>query len=146
MAENPRVRQALSLTDDQVARLHTISVNAEKSSVETRARLQVNRIELRELMRGDNPDQSAIMAKMDEANTLQGTMQKQRVQAMLSARSVLTPDQLKKLKTLAENRGAGPGQGPGQMMERRGGQGRPMGRPGAAPGGSAPKPQAPPSQ
>jgi Spy/CpxP family protein refolding chaperone len=145
MAENPRVRQALNLTDSQVAQLRTISVNAEKASVETRAKLQVNRIELRELMRADNPDQGAIMAKMDEANTLQGTMQKQRVQALLSARGVLNADQLKKIKTFMQNRGAG-GEGRGNMMGPRGGQGRPMGRPGAAPGGSAQKPATPPAQ
>jgi Spy/CpxP family protein refolding chaperone len=143
MAENPRVRQALNLTDDQVARLRTISVDAEKASVQTRADMQLRHIELRELMRADNPNQSAIMAKLDEVNALQGKMGKQRVQTMLSARSVLTPDQIKKIKTFMENRGAGGGER-GGMMERRGGMGRPQGHPGGGAGMSTPKPQTPP--
>jgi Spy/CpxP family protein refolding chaperone len=146
MAENPRVRQYLGLTDEQVGRLHKIGVDAQKASVQTRADMELRRIELRELMRADNPDQSAIMQKLDEVNALQGKMEKQRVETMLSARSVLTPDQLKKIKTFMENRGEGGGAGRGQMMERRGGPGRPPGHPGGAPGGSTPKPQAPPTQ
>jgi len=108
--------------------------------------MELHHIELRELMRADNPDQSAIMAKLDEVNALQGKMQKQRVETMLSARSVLTAEQIKKIKTFMENRGAGGGPERGRMMERRGGMGRPPGGPGGAPGGSTPKPQEPPVQ
>jgi len=147
MAENPRVRQYLGLTDDQVARLHKIGVDAQKASVQTRADMQLRHIELRELLRADNPDHDAIMQKLDEVSALQGKMQKQRLEAMLSARGVLTPDQVKKLKTFRENRGAGGGPGPG--MQRRGGMARPPGRPGGpggASGGPAPKPQEPPVQ
>jgi len=109
--------------------------------------MELRHIELRELLRADNPDHDAIMKKLDDVNALRGKMEKQRVETMLSARSVLTPDQLKKIKTFMENRGAGGGPGGrGEMMERRGGQGRPMGHPGGAPGGSTAKPPAPPTQ
>jgi Spy/CpxP family protein refolding chaperone len=147
MAENPRVHQYLGLTDEQAGKLHKIGVDAQKASVQTRADMELRHIELRELMRADNPDHDAIMAKLDEVNALQGKMAKQRAETMLSARSVLTPEQVKKIKTFMENRGAGGGQGRGGMMERRGGgPGRPQGHPGGAPGGSTPKPQEPPVQ
>jgi Spy/CpxP family protein refolding chaperone len=148
MAENPRVRQFLGLTDEQVGRLHQIGVNAEKASVQNRAQMELSHIELRELMRAENPDHDAIMAKLDVVNALQGKMAKQRVETMLAAKGVLTPDQQKKIKTFMENRGAGgPGGGQGHMMERRGGPGgRPPGHPGGASGGPAPKPQEPPVQ
>ena len=106
MAENPRVRQYLGLTDDQVKRLHGIAVDAEKASIQNRADLELRHLELRELLRADNPDHDAIMQKLDEANALQGKMEKQHVETMLSARGVLTPDQIKKVKTFMENRGA----------------------------------------
>ena len=137
MAENPRVRQYLGLTDEQVGRLHKIGVDAQKASVETRADMELRHIELRELLRADNPYHDAIMRKLDEVNALQGKMQKQGVETLLSARSVLTPEQQKKVKTFLENRGFG------------GGSGRPSGHPGGpggAPGGSTPRPQEPPVQ
>ena len=127
--------------DEQVARLHKIGVDAEKASVQTRADMELRHIELRELMRADNPDHDAIMQKLDEVNALQGKMEKQRVETMLSARGVLTPEQQKKIKTFMENRGAGGGPERGRMMERRGGMGRPPGHPGGAPGGSTPNRQ-----
>jgi Spy/CpxP family protein refolding chaperone len=145
MAENPRVRQYLGLTDEQVGRLHKIGVDAQKASVQTRADMELRHIELRELMRADSPDHNAIMQKLDEVNALRGKMEKQRVETMLSARSVLTPEQIKKLKTFRENHGAG-GMERGPMREHRGGMGRPPVHPGGAPGGSTPKPQEPPVQ
>ena len=148
MAENPRVRQYLGLTDDQVKRLHGIAVDGEKASIQNRADLELRHLELRELLRADNPDHDAIMQKLDEANALQGKMEKQHVETMLSARGVLTPDQIKKIKTFMENRGAA-GMGPRPMMQHRGGMGRPAGHagaPGTAPGTPATKPQEPPVQ
>lgn len=145
LAENPRVRTALGLSDEQVARLHGIGVEAEKGSVQNRADMQLRRIELRELMRADNPNHDAIMQKLDEVNALQGKMAKQRVETMLSAKSVLTADQQKKLKTFMENRGAGGGPEGQRMMPGRGalGRGRPSGLVGA-PGGPTVNPQTPP--
>jgi Spy/CpxP family protein refolding chaperone len=142
LAENPRVRQYLGLSDDQVGRLHKIGIDAEKTSVQERADMQLRHIELGELMRAANPDHDAIMQKLDEVNALRGKMQKERMEAMLSARSVLTADQLKKLKTMRESfRPGGPDHRP--MMERRGGAGRPGG---GSPNAPAPKPTAPPAQ
>jgi len=149
MAENPRVRMYLGLTDEQVGRLHTLGVEAEKASVQTRADMQLRHIELRELLRADNPDHDAIMQKLDEVNALRGKMEKQQVETLLSARSVLTPEQLKKVKAFMENRGEGGGMERGRMMEHHGGMGRPSGHPGgpgSAPGGPAPKPQTSPAQ
>ena len=145
MAENPRVREYLGLKDEQVGTLHKIAVDAEKASVQNRAQMELRHIELRELMRGDNPDQSAIMQKIDEVNALRGKMQKQRVETMLSARSVLTPEQRKKIKTFMENRGAGGG-GTGThdgAAWRPGTASRPSGR---RPRRVCPKPQPPPAQ
>jgi Spy/CpxP family protein refolding chaperone len=111
--------------------------------------MELRHIELRELLRADNPDHDAIMQKLDEVNALRGKMEKQHVETLLSARSVLTPEQLKKVKAFMENRGAGGGSERGRMMERHEGMGRPSGHggPGGTPGGPTPHPQpTPPAQ
>jgi len=124
--------------------LHKIGIDAEKAAVQTRADMELRHIELRELLRADNPDHDAIMQKLDEVNALRGKMEKQQVETLLSARSVLTPDQLKKVKAFMENRGGGMERG--RMMERHEGMGRPSGHGG--PGGPTPqpKPTPPPAQ
>jgi Spy/CpxP family protein refolding chaperone len=141
MADNPRVKEALGLSADQVGKLHALALNSEKASVQNRAQMETAQIELRELMRGENPDQSAIDRKIDELSALRGKMQKQHVDTMLAAKAVLTPEQRAKIKTFMENRGAG-GPGGGHMMEHRGGPGGHMG--GGA--GAGTKPPAPPAQ
>jgi Spy/CpxP family protein refolding chaperone len=110
-----------------------------------RSDMELRHIELRELMRADNPDQSAIMSKLDEINELRGKIDKQRVQTLFSARGVLTPDQIAKVKAFMEHRGFGGDHRGG--MEHRGGMGHPPshGAPGG-PGGATPHPQAPPTQ
>jgi len=145
MAENPRVRMFLGLTDEQVHRLHAIGVDAEKASVQTRADLELRHIELRELLRADNPDHDAIMQKLDELNAARGKMEKQHVETLLSARAVLTPEQAKKVKGFMENGGfhGGPEER-GHMMEHHGGM---MGHDAhGGIGGPAPHPPAPPAQ
>ena len=145
MAENPRVKMFLGLSDDQVARLHKIGVDAEKASIQTRADLELKHIELRELLRADNPDRDAIMGKLDEVNALRGKMEKQHVETLLDARGVLTPEQLKKVKEFMEHRGP-EGMERGHEMGHRGMGGRPPMHGGGPGGQQAPKPAAPPAQ
>ena len=143
MAENPHVRMYLGLTDDQVERLHKIGIDAEKASIQNRANLELGHLELRELLRADNPDRDAIMKKLDEVNSLHGQMEKQRVGTLLDARAVLTPEQLKKVKEFME-RGPG-GMERGHEMGHRG-MGHPPMHGGGPGGGQAPKPPTPPAQ
>jgi Spy/CpxP family protein refolding chaperone len=147
LADNPRARTYLNLTDQQVSRLHQIAVDSEKSSVKTRADLELRGIELHELLRADNPDHDAVMKKVQEISELRGQMMKQHMETLLTARSVLTPEQQNKLRSFRENRGFG-GPGRGYMMQHRGGQGGPFGRPGApgAPAAPPAHPDEPPVQ
>jgi len=146
LADNPRVREELKLTDDQVSRLHSLAVESEKTSIRTRADLQLRELELRELLRADNPNREAILSKVQEISDLRGQTAKQHMETMLSARSVLTPEQLKKVRSFMENRGRGGPGGPERerMMEHRGAQGRPSGRPAGGPG-APPNPPAHPT-
>jgi len=144
LAHNSRLRAYLNLTDQQVDRLHQISVDSEKASVKTRADLELRRIELRELWRADNPDHDAVMKKVQEISELRGQMMKQHMETLLTARSVLTPEQQKKLRFFRENRGFG-GPGHQHMMEHHGGQARQYGPP-SAPAAPPAHPDEPPVQ
>jgi Spy/CpxP family protein refolding chaperone len=104
--DNDRVKAALNLTDQQVARLRQSLVDTEKATVKTRADIEVGRIELRELMRADKPDRDAVMRKVQEISDLQGQMMKQRVDALVTAKTVLTPEQQKKIRAFMESRAA----------------------------------------
>jgi Spy/CpxP family protein refolding chaperone len=128
MLENERVKSALGLTEEQSAKLRQIMVEGRKATIKTRADMQVQDIELRELLRADQPSRDAVLRKVQQISDLRGQMMKQRVESLLAAKSVLTPEQQQKLRTfMSERRGRreawrrepGPG-GPGGL---RGGPG-----------------------
>jgi Spy/CpxP family protein refolding chaperone len=137
MLDNDRVKTYLNLTDPQVDRLRQIVVESEKASVKSRADLSVRGIELRELLRADKPDREAIMKKVDELSSLRADLMKQRVDALLAAKSVLTPEQQKKVRSFLERR-EGFGMRGEQFRGRRGGWGPPPDAPPRPPRSPAP--------
>jgi len=148
MLENERVKLALGLTDEQSAKLRQIMVEGRKSAIKTRADVQVRNIELRELLRGDQPNRDAVLRKVQEISELRGQIMQQRVESLLAAKSVLTAEQQQKIRTfMAERRGR---RGAWRRDRGPGGPGGPQEGPasfhrGRGPGGSemAPPPQPP---
>lgn len=145
--DDDRVKSALSLTDEQTNRLRQIVVDTQKSNIKTGADMAVRGIELRELLRADNPDRDAVMKKVDQISMLRSEMMKQDVEALLNAKTVLTPEQQKKIRAFIERRRAG-----GAMGGAFGWRGMNPGRPGmhAPEGPQAPgppkSPDSPPQQ
>ena len=143
MLENDRVKSALGLTDEQSGKLREIMVESRKSAITTRADMQVRNIELRELLRADQPNRDAVLRKVQEISGLRGQMMKQRVESLLAAKSVLTAEQQQKFRAfMSERRGRGGAwrrdrgsAGPGGPDGGRGGFGR-----GRGPEGSGPVP------
>lgn len=132
MLDNDRVKAAVGLTDQQTNQLRRIFLDTAKESVKTRADLAVRGMDLQELMRADQPNKDAVMKKVQEISELRGEMMKQHVEALLAAKSVLTPEQQKKVQQFIESRRAEMWrQGPRQM--RRGGPERPGHGPGPEP-------------
>jgi Spy/CpxP family protein refolding chaperone len=132
MLENDRVRTELGITDQQAERLRQIAVDTEKFTVKTRAEIAVRNMELRELLRADKPEREAVMNKVQEISDLRGQIMKQHIESLLATKTVLTPEQQRKMRARLEHRGR-----PGAWRERF----RPQ-----APGAPAgpPEPPAPP--
>ncbi len=146
LLDNEHFRATMNLTDEQAGRLREIVVNAEKSTIKTRAALEVNGIDLREMLRADNPDRSAVLKKVQDISNLRGELMKEHIEALLAAKSVLTPEQQKKIRQFFESR-HGRGFMHGTMMEHHGMPGPGMehhGMPG--PGAAPTNPPQPPSE
>jgi len=119
MLDNDRVKSALGLTNEQVDRLRKIAVDEEKASVRTRAEMQVEGIELRELLRAENTDRQAVLKKVEQISNLRAEMMKQNVGALLDAKAVLTPEQQKKIRDFIGIRTAGGFEGPRNNVRPR---------------------------
>ena len=126
-----RLQQELGLTEEQRTKLRQQALEGRKAAVRTRADLEIKRMELYELMAGDNPDRAQIDRKLREIADLRYALEKSRMEQLLNFRQALTPEQRTKLRQLRE-RGFGGGPGRPGGPERPGGP-RPMERPRPAP-------------
>jgi Heavy-metal resistance len=100
--DDTRVRTMLGLTDQQADSLRKIIVDAETFTIKTRADIEVDSIELRELLRTDKPDRSMVMSKGDEISKAAAQLIDQYLDAILAAKAILTPEQQKMIRTYME--------------------------------------------
>jgi len=112
----------LDLSDAQRSRLATIRDRQQRKAIQARADLAIARLDLRALLRADNPQGGAIDAQIDRIARMRAELAKSRVAAMLEGRSVLTPEQREQLRRPLRPR-QGDGGAPGGRMDG-GGDGR----------------------
>jgi hypothetical protein len=129
LLDSDRVRTYLGLEDPQVERLRQIVLATEKANAKARAEIEVRGIELREALRADKPDRDEILKRVQEISDLRGGMMKHNVEAILAAKTVLSPEQQRKILFLIESRDQG---GPAGE-ERRGLRAKPVPRPDVPP-------------
>lgn len=113
--DDPRVRTALGLTDQQVDSLRSLIVNTEIFTIQTGAAALVDGVQLKELLRSDHPDRAAVMAKGDAISQSASEFIHHYLDAILKAKTILTPQQQEMIRTYMEHGGHAFG-GPGFHM------------------------------
>jgi hypothetical protein len=142
LLDSDRIRTYLRLEDPQVERLRQIALETAKANVKTRAEIEVRSIELREALRADKPDRDEILKKVEEISALRGEIMKHSVEAILSAKAVLSPEQQRKVFFILESRNEGGPVG----EEGRGMRAKPLPGPGVPPQPAPLHPGEPPVQ
>ena len=102
----------LGLDDKQKDALKALRSKTMKDMVKKRADKQIAGIELKDLLDKDPMDMKAVEASMKKNESLKTEMSLAHIRAREEMKSLLTPDQRKKLKEMME---AGPGAGCGMM-------------------------------
>jgi hypothetical protein len=101
--DDARVRTMLGLTDQQADSLHKLVLDTETFTITTGAAVAVNALELRELLRADKPDRAAVMSKGDAISKSTSDLISHYLDAMLTAKQILTPEQQKMIQNYMEN-------------------------------------------
>ncbi len=91
---------ALDLDDGTRTRVKDLVYAAQKAGIEMRARLKAAELELHRVLDGEAPDRAAVMKRVEEVGTIKVELAKHRFGLMLDVRALLTPDQVRKLKTM----------------------------------------------
>jgi Spy/CpxP family protein refolding chaperone len=99
-ADSEQVQKALGIDASQAASLEKIHRDLRKAQVTSRADLQVARMELDELLSADTVDAKAVSAKVEAITGLQAKAFRERIDARLAVRKILTAKQARQLRKL----------------------------------------------
>ena len=112
-----RLAQELGLNGAQRTKMREAGERQMRRAIQERADLEISRLDLRQLVRADKPDQRAIDAQVDKIAGMRAQLQKERLAMMLEMRSMLTDAQRAKLKELRATRQIKDKPGPHRMPE-----------------------------
>lgn len=100
MATNPQMSAKLGLTEDQIAKLKELSKgHGQDRDAQKKIRKCMDR--QIELLNADTIDEVALMATVDELCDVRKVAMKEQLKRTIAARSILTPEQLAKARSLA---------------------------------------------
>ena len=93
-------QQEIGLSDEQVAELRSVALDADRSAIRASANRMVSERELRAMMWDAKAEMPAIEAKVKEAESLEAAVRIIGIHAHRQMIAILTPEQQTKLKTL----------------------------------------------
>ena len=93
-------QQAIGLSEEQVATLRSVALDADRSAIRASADRMVSERELRAMMWDAKAEMLAIEAKVKEAESLEAAVRIIGIRAHRQMIAVLTPEQQTKLKTM----------------------------------------------
>lgn len=141
--KNSETTTKLGLNDSQVKQLDQTFVQHKMKLIDDMAAMQKADLTLHSLLDADSPDQSQVMAAVDQVLASRGTVERETTMMMLDMRKVLTVEQWKQLRAM-HPMGPGFGRGGPEAMHRnrmRGKSGTGSGAPGGAPPDGGPPQQ-----
>jgi len=94
----------LGLTDEQVAKLKTLSLDFDRTKIRTEANILAAERELGSLVHDEKADMAAIEAKVKESEAFEAGLRVAAIKAKREAWSLLTPEQREKVKAEREKR------------------------------------------
>ena len=106
---NPEMAQKLSLTAEQQKRMDDIFQQHRLKLIDLNASLQKEEAILDPLVEADQPDEAKIVAQIDRVAQARAELEKANARMLLGIRSVLNPDQWKKLQAEGPRPRRGPG-------------------------------------
>jgi periplasmic protein CpxP/Spy len=134
--DNPNVAQQIGLTDDQKKKMDDIFQQHKLQLIDLKAAVEKQEAIMEPLIQADQPDEAKILSQIDAIAQARAELEKANARMLLGIRTVLTPDQWKKVRTMVQ-----------AHMEARGKWGGPHGENRSGPTGpDGGAPPAPPQQ
>jgi Spy/CpxP family protein refolding chaperone len=152
--DNPRMAQALALTDDQKRQMDSVFQQHRLNLIDLHANLEKQEVLMQPMIEADQPDEAQTLAQIDKVAQARAELEKANARMLFDIRKTLTADQWQKLKAMHAEHGdhgmrgprdghAGPAGPSGSGNWQRHNQGPPPPQDGDAPAAGAPPAPAP---
>jgi Spy/CpxP family protein refolding chaperone len=97
MACDPAKMKELGLTPEQQQKMADIHDRMQRQDIQAEADLRIAQLDMQKLMQSESPDRVKIEAQIDRIAGLEAAVKKARIAAQLEVRSILTPEQVRKM-------------------------------------------------
>lgn len=139
--DNPNIAQQVGITDDQKKKMDDIYQQHKLQLIDLKAAVEKQEAIMEPLIQADQPDEAKILSQIDAIAQARAELEKANARMLLGIRTLLTPDQWKKLRTMVHDR-----MQRGEGMRKWGPRGEGRGGPGGGqPGPDGGAPPAPPN-
>src|SRR5579862_4683869 len=135
--DNPNVAQQVGITDDQKKKMDDIFQQHKLKLIDLKAAVEKQEAIMEPLIQADQPDEAKILSQIDAIAQARAELEKANARMLFGIRTVLTPDQWKKLRAMAHERMQ---RGEGRWGDRPGLRGGPNDRQTGPDGGAPPTP------
>ena len=135
--DNPNVAQQIGITDDQKKKMDDIFQQHKLQLIDLKAAVEKQEAIMEPLIQADQPDEAKILSQIDAIAQARAELEKANARMLLSIRTMLTPDQWKKLRAVVHQRMQ---EREGRWGDRSGMRGGPNGRQNGPDGGAPPTP------
>lgn len=98
LLNNPEAAKKLGLTDNQIASLQARLDESKKQLIKLRTDVELAELEVRRLMRANNPDRAAVMKAVEAASAAQLALRKAMVDERLAVREIVGPEIAEKVR------------------------------------------------
>lgn len=102
--DNPNVAQQIGLTDDQKKKMDDIFQQHKLQLIDLKAAVEKQEAIMEPLVQADQPDEAKILSQIDAIAQARAELEKANARMLLGIRTVLTPDQWKKVRAVVHER------------------------------------------
>jgi Spy/CpxP family protein refolding chaperone len=100
-----RSAEQLGLDEATLGRIKDRVYEAEKTGIDLKARLELEKLELRRALDDDNHAKADVMKRIEEVGRLETELRKHQIGLMIDVRAMLTPDQRDALRKMTRRGG-----------------------------------------
>ena len=107
LVEDATLQKEVGLSEEQLGKIRDVKFSTDKEIVNLKSKLELKEVDLREELSKDAPDMKRVEDLIRAKHSIMADIEIAKVKEYTTLRSILTPEQIDKLKEVMRNRAEG---------------------------------------